>query len=224
MHLANNMCSFYCLSFNNIERKTQMKNRFTKLNLDVQFYDGVNMDDERISNVGGYGSWSCMYGHLDMINKFLNETDKEYGVFCEDDIYIHKEFADDIPKIIHDFKTMNLDVLLLGYLIIHPPSTEKIIKNYYSYHDHLWGSQMYMISRSHAKNLIQKYYGDYAVQSLTTNITPFSADWTITKDGNRAMVYPMYAVEDGKKQYEWNDQEVLHKGPFTLIYDELNFI
>ncbi len=230
MHSANNVCSFYCLSFNNIERKTHMKNRFTQLNLDVHFYDGVNNDDERISiplknnDVGIEGGWSCMYGHLDMINKFLNDTDKEYGVFCEDDVYIHKELANDIPKIIHDFKTMNLDVLLLGYLITYHPSTEKNIKNYYSYNDHLWGSQMYMISRSHAKNLIHKYYGDYAVQSLTEPMTPFSADWTITKDGNRAIVYPMYAVEDGKKKYGWKDQENLHIGTFTYNYNELNFI
>ena len=77
--LANELCEFYCLSYNNKERKAAMASRFQQLNLHVNFYDGVNFEDNRIllkdnnnDNTNVKKCWSCMYGHLDMINKFLN--------------------------------------------------------------------------------------------------------------------------------------------------------
>jgi hypothetical protein len=177
-----------------------------------------------------------------MINKFINETDKEYGVFCEDDIYLDKELANDIPRLVEDFKALNLDVLLLGYLTKYKIETwfgeygvkqlhsEQQIKiherNYHNYPNHLWGGQMYMLSRTHAKNLLDKYYYDYAEKSLNAELqlTPFCSDWTITKDGNRAIVYPMYAVEDGKTHYEDGGQNNFHKDCFYCNYDPTQFI
>ena len=89
---ANELCAFYCLSYKNEERKTALANRFSQLNINVEFYDGVEFSDPRLSVplINHYGlkkSWSYTYGHFDMIHKFVNETDKEYGVFCEDDIF-----------------------------------------------------------------------------------------------------------------------------------------
>ena len=46
--LANELCEFYCLSYNNKERKAAMASRFQQLNLHVNFYDGVNFEDNRI--------------------------------------------------------------------------------------------------------------------------------------------------------------------------------
>jgi GR25 family glycosyltransferase involved in LPS biosynthesis len=246
--LANELCAFYCLSYKNEERKTALARRFSQLNINVEFYDGVGFDDPRLNiltenNSGSKRPWSCMYGHLDMINKFLNETDKEYGVFCEDDIYLDKNLANDIPTIVEDFKTMELDVLLLSYLT--PYKIEGYyhgfsIKQYFSnrsrrYHDYpydLWGAQMYMLSRSHAKQLLEKYYNGYAEKSLNyagefnqgRNTPPFSSDWTITKDGNRAIVYPMYAVEDGKTVYDHEGQRNFHERCFYHNYNPEQFI
>ena len=33
--------------------------------------------------------WSITYGHLDMIQMFLQSND-EYGIMCEDDLVIHR--------------------------------------------------------------------------------------------------------------------------------------
>ena len=244
--LANELCEFYCLSYNNKERKAAMASRFQQLNLHVNFYDGVNFEDNRIllkdnnnDNTNVKKCWSCMYGHLDMINKFLNETDKTYGVFCEDDIYLHKDFAENLINIAGDFRTMNLDVLLLGYLTSFkiedyyqgyraklPGSFEKRPHKYHNYPDELWGTQMYMISRPYAQSILDKYYHRYAEQSLDPSLkmTPFSSDWTITKDGNRALVYPMCAVEDGKTHYDHSGQEVYHQQCFALNYDDKKHI
>jgi len=244
---ANDLCAFYCLSYNNEERKSAISERFEQLNIDVKFYDGVSFDDPRISiplenNDGLKKTWSYTYGHFDIINKFINETDKEYGVFCEDDIYLNKELANDIPRLVEDFKALNLDVLLLGYLTKYKIETglveygvkqlhseEQIQireRNYHNYPDNLWGGQMYMLSRIHAKNLLDKYYYGYAENSLNAELqlTPFCSDWTITKDGNRAIVYPMYAVEDGKTHYEDGGQNNFHKDCFYCNYDPTQFI
>ena len=241
---ANERCAFYCLSYKNEERKSEMIRRFNQLNLDINFYDGVNFEDDRIriplaDNSGLKKCWSYTYGHFDMINKSLNETDKEYGVFCEDDIYLHKELANDIPMLIGDFKTMELDVLLIGYLTTYKIEDYYVgfnskynvgfndrSRKYHNYPDELWGAQMYMISRTHAKRLIDKYYCGYAEKSLNSELhmTPFSSDWIITKDGNRALVYPMYAVEDGKTHYDHSGQETYHQQSFILNYDKSSFV
>lgn len=241
---ANDLCAFYCLSYKNEERKTALSNRFSQLNINVEFYDGVEFNDPRLSiplenNDGLKKAWSYTYGHFDMINKFVLETDKEYGIFCEDDIYLDKNLANDIPTLVEDFKTMNLDLLLLGYLTMYkieeyhhgfsvkhdfPNRTKK----YHNYPDNLWGAQMYMLSRTQAKTLLEKYYNGYAEKTLdpelNANMTPFCSDWAITKEGNRAIVYPMYALEDGKTQYEHGGQHNFHQDCFHQNYNPEQFI
>ena len=46
---ANDLCAFYCLSYKNEERKTALKNRFSQLDINVEFYDGVEFHDPRLS-------------------------------------------------------------------------------------------------------------------------------------------------------------------------------
>ena len=232
-------CEFYVLSYKNEERKKALQNRFEKLEIGVTFYDGVNFDDDRIKNFNCHKkAWSYTYGHFDMINKFLTETGKEYGIFCEDDIYLHKDLKNNMNILIEDFNTMNLDLLLLGYI-----STFKIYDSYMHYHHkhnfaeerphtyhnyptELWGAQMYMISRKHAQKLIDTYYNGYAEKSLDpdSGLKPFCSDWTITKDGNRALVYPMYALEDGKTHYDHYGQEVFHQTSFRVNYIETDYV
>ena len=239
----------YCLNFNNPERKNNMIRRFESLNLDCIFYDGVNKSDCRISqSIDDHSKkiWSCMYGHLDMIHKFYYDTDKEYGIFCEDDIFIQKNFTENLPKIVSDFKELNLDVLLLGYLSafrITGPTGDFHMKEinktddvgmyapscltYYSFPDYIWGTQMYMLSRSHSKYLLDTYYSEYAEQSITNNnMIPFSADHILTKNGNRALITPIVAIEDNSTFYDasWGGQLNFHNNCFNLHYEENMFI
>ena len=92
------MYQIYCLNYNNETRRIKMEKIFNELGMDCFFYNGVDFSDERINKYNNIISdhtkkcWSCMYGHLDMIHKFYYNTDKEIGIFCEDDIYIHKDF------------------------------------------------------------------------------------------------------------------------------------
>jgi hypothetical protein len=126
---------------------------------------------------------------------------------------------------------MNLDVLLLGYLVPF-----KIQSNYvgfelksndtnlkYTYHNYpndLWGSQMFMFSKKHAKYLLDKFTIEYAIEQLNDNtIQPFSSDWTITKEGNRALIYPMLAVETSDRPSGHYGQDIFHENCKNANYD-----
>jgi len=226
-------CQFYCLSFNNEERKNNMIRRFNNFEVDYKFYDGVSHDDKRLINKNLseclLREWSCCYGHLDMIYNFYYKTDKKYGVFCEDDIHIHKDLIDIMPKILLDFNILNLDILLLGYLtpfkvnemidIGYSLKRKTNIKPIYSYHnypDNLTGTHMYILSRNHAKILLDKYYNNYA----DNNKTVFISDIVITKEGNRALISPVLAAEEN----QFHKKNVLHNSCHKAHFKSEKFI
>jgi GR25 family glycosyltransferase involved in LPS biosynthesis len=211
-----------------------MKDKFNHLGLDVSIYQGVSFNDSRISkyhiNEHAKRVWSCMYGHLDMIAEFYR-SDKDFGIFCEDDILIHKDFNHLLPVVLNDFQYLNLDVLLLGYLLPFKLGgncsfnnfTKFNLKNnifeYYSFPDDVWGTQMYVLSKQHAQNLLDKYGEFYAAETLTKEtITSFSADWTITKEGKRAAISTLMAIEDNTSQYEHRGQNDFHVACYSSHY------
>jgi GR25 family glycosyltransferase involved in LPS biosynthesis len=231
----NNSIEFYCLNYNNPERKESMINRFKKLDMSCYFYHGVDKDDTRVKHLTlDSNASSCMYGHLDMIHHFYHTSNKPYGIFCEDDILIHKDFKKFLPQIIEEFEALQLDVLLLGYLVIENINTNfidvKLKKNIifenenyyiYTFPNEIWGAQMYLLSRENAKKLLDKYYVGYAEKTLyDKKLTPFSSDWTITKDGNRALVYPILVIENNEKKYNQEGQCNLHYSCYLNHYKE----
>jgi GR25 family glycosyltransferase involved in LPS biosynthesis len=222
----------YCLSYKNPVRRENMQRRFNKVGLHVDFYNGV--DDERLHNLDDKYRrvWSCMFGHLDMIYDFC-QSEREYGVFCEDDILVKRDIAAKLPYVARDMITYNLDVVLLGYLIsfsfyktnhsdfrlVAGETDTSLGDEYYEYPFNLWGTQMYMLSKKYAKQLLNKYYGDYCHRSLLdSTMIHFSADWTITKDGRRAALARPLAIEDNSCSYEDPGQADLHRNSHTVFY------
>jgi hypothetical protein len=217
-------CAFYCLSENNQERKETMKTRFEKLQLNVSFSDSIPCYGDSIENNVNKCK-TCMQGHWDFVYHFFLQTDKEYCIIMEDDVHLHKDLVSMIPSIIKDFNNLNLDVLCLGYLIGDNPKDDcyhhHILQttinnnehNYYHFPDHLWGCQMYMLSRKHAAIFVD----DVARKEKEHTV---GADFYFTKLGNRALIYPMLAVEDGRKQYDHHGQYWLHNSTFVNNYKE----
>ncbi len=235
---------FSCLNYKNDERKMEMQRRFNIAEIECVFYNGIDFNDDRIARYSDLIDnatkrvWSCMYGHLDMISDFYYKTNKEFGIFCEDDIYIHKNLNKYLPRICMDFKCLNLDVLLLGYLL-----QDKAYENndcslktlpvscspfsYYSFPDYVWGTQMYMLSRKHCKYLLDKYdeKSEYAFRSINDKaIIPFAADWTLTKEGNRALINPILIVENNSTDYSNEGQLNFHKKCFDKHFERELFI
>jgi GR25 family glycosyltransferase involved in LPS biosynthesis len=202
-------CDFYCLSFNNKERKEAMEERFNKLGISAFIYSGVSYNDPRIKDSKeDKRILSFTYGHLDLINEFYFKSDKEYGIICEDDIIIRKDFTEKLPTIVKNFKDMKLDLLLLGCLLNCSIQEDKMEENnYYRYDDNIWGAQMYMITKKQAFYLIKKFSYPYCEKHKSK---PFNSDWIFTKEGNRALIYPLMAIEDGKSKYEDQGQQVFH--------------
>lgn len=226
--------SFYCVNCNNNDRRSKMIERFSNHNIKVEFVNPVYTTDE-ILNIEGKEinkiAWSMMLNHLGSMKHFLDNTDNEYLIVCEDDILISKNIMTGLSSIIKNFKELALDVLLLGYLINFkldkniPFLNFPIIKDmcdegnytYYGFPDDLWGAQMYLIHRKHCEFLLNKYTIHYALENLNR---PFSPDWTLTKDGVRGMIYPMIGVEEGDIQYECQMQLNYHRDCFYTNYDK----
>jgi len=225
-------CAIYCLNYANEERRQAMTEKWRRVGVNVTMFAGVPTSDPRIAGRGLHAHtekcWSCMMGHLDMIRTYLEETGPEVvcAVFCEDDILIDADFRARLEHVVADFVSVGLDTLLLGYLIHYPITGTAIGQScyvdvetgnatqyrYYEYGD-IWGTQMYMLSREQAARILAKYGGDYADRFLANPAehTQFSADWSITKEGRRALIYPMLAIEDGLSTYDDYSQREFHR-------------
>lgn len=244
MEQITNLLDIYCLNFTydteeKNERRKQMEKKFNHFQLPVNFYSGVKETDERISFVQNDNmrrTWSICYGHLDMMNHFVYNSKKEYMILCEDDIIIHKDFTEKLPLAINVMKTHNLDILLLGYLCSNPVDTYSNfpqIKTEHSsdtfkvleYIEETWGAQMFIITKTHAIRMLSKYYNDYSIKTLSnSSMTPFSSDWLLTKDGKRALVYPLLVLENGHSDYEDEGQRNNRINCFHFSYRENTFI
>ena len=138
-----------------------------------------------------------------------------------------------LPELIEAYNRRNLDILLLSYLTQVIPVglfPERGFKSsetnliYLEYEDSIWGAHMYMIDRKTAKKFINLYNVEYAKNTLLTNDTPFfSPDWTLTKKGKRALVYPMMGIEEGQVATDDIGQIEFHKKCHKIHYDPLYY-
>ena len=229
-------CEVYTVAYNSPERAAQMTERFSKIGLPLNVHTGVQMYDPRLRFAGEDLSAkrlaSVFYGHLDNIARFY-ETGKPFGLFCEDDVHIHKDLGKELPIIMGEFNAMKLDILLLGYM------TTKTIEwwqhgyplvydgglapyRYHRYPHDQWGIHLFMISRTYAKTLMEVYGSDYAEKAHTDpSMTCCNPDWTLSKyTSNRALRYPMLAVEDGKGNYDHHGQGEFHRESHRKNYRE----
>lgn len=235
----------FCLSYNNHVRRIQIRTKFEAQGLEVVFYDGVSPADPRIQgrpleqNI--QRAWSIMYGHLDMLRIFV-DSGKEFGILCEDDILIRKDFGENLAHILSHFKEMRLDILLLGCLCsnqnfrfcsnfperhVSDYSTHPF--RYYAYDANpssaVWGTQMYLLHRSHAVYLLDKYGVGYADRTIEDkSLVHFSADWTITKEGEKAIIYPLVAIENAEAEYEDEYQGSCRKKCYSIFYSKELFV
>ena len=224
------MIGYYCLSYKHL-RKAEMQAVFNKHNISASISAGVEDNDTRLPrNDNLKRIWSTCYGHLDMIHMF-QQSDNEYGIFCEDDIILAKDFTKLLPEIIKCFNKLNLDILMLGYLCENkidaysnfPTLLTMGEFKYLGYPEGLWGTQMYLISKAQASRILSKYYEGYAERTLQDKtLSPFASDWTITKEGRRALLYPLIVVEK-VATYDDENQQRSHANCYAFSYDKERF-
>lgn len=221
---------YYCLSYKH-RRKAEIEKVLAKFGITSSIHSGVLHDDPRLK-VLDHGNdklkraWSMCYGQLDMIAEFY-ASGKAFGIFMEDDIIIRNDFMKQLPTILQNVKILELDVLMMGYLCENeidgycnfPTIFTSGPFKYLRYPDNTWGCQMYLLTRLHAKTLLDKYYHGYAERTLTdSSLTHFSSDWTVTKEGKRALLYPLMAIEKFEERYENGDQMRAHTNCYKFSY------
>ena len=230
---------FYCLNYKNSKRRERMRQQFSKAGIKIEnciFHYGVQHNDPRLNYTNDPHKkkiGSNIYGHLDNLSHFLHHTEKQWVILCEDDILFHKQFMATLPGLIKRATTQNIDLLLLGYLLPYrlPEEGHNIIDgtsfSLRGYTDELWGSQMCMMSRAHAKTIWEKYGSpDYD----HTSGKPFAADFTLTKDASsRMLVYPPLAMEhcmeDDLSHFGGDlNQQMFHQQCFRVHYDPEKYI
>jgi len=236
---AQDLCECYTVAYNSPERAAKMTERFAKIGLGLNVHTGVQMDDPRLAFGGedlpAKRLASVFYGHLDNIAAFY-KTGKPYGLLCEDDVYLHKDLGKELPIIIGEFNAMQLDILLLGYMTTQTiewwQAGYQLVYDgreapyrYHRYPQEQWGIHLFMISRSYAKTLMEVYGPDYAARSYKNpHMTCCNPDWTLSKyTSNRALRYPMMAVEDGKGNYDHFGQSEFHRQSHMKNYREGEF-
>jgi GR25 family glycosyltransferase involved in LPS biosynthesis len=205
-----------------------MLNRFNSLNIYCQFYSGASQFDNRVMNKNFNKHYMrqilMTLSHLDIINEFYTKTDSsiKYAIICEDDILLHQDFASIITNVIDDFQIMDLDVLLLGYMLPYKITDElkyKLYKpkklvssselSYLDYPEFLGGTQMYMITKAFARYLLHTYYN----KPMLFYDKKFIPDKVLIKSGNKALLYPMIAMENG------NQTDLYHKHCYTTHFE-----
>jgi hypothetical protein len=218
----------FSFSFKNPDRMRRMAHRFYTVGAQLTWVAPVPSTDKRIpESIVHKRPHSIMLNHLDMLSHFVHNSRAEFGVFCEDDIYIRRSFANDIKYAMDAYKRNGLDVLLLGYLAPYKPvqvninpahSAYEPAFHILSYNDDLWGSQMYMMDKAGARKALEKYTTPEAA------LDPyFSPDWTLTKFGKRALLYPLLAVEEGHTATDHVGQQEFHRRCTDTHYDPALF-
>jgi len=182
-----------------------MKIRFNRLGIKSSYYD---IDSVFVTPSDKQNEFNG-YAHLRMVYDFYYNSQHAYGIFCENDIYIHKDIQTLLPKILLDFNILRLDVLVLGYdmsFIGDEPMEDsgfsfKIETNskskytYHNYPDDFKGMKMYILSRKYAEYILEKYYRGYIDNTFVDNTgEPFTGtEFIITGEGNRSLIYPSVA-------------------------------
>ena len=223
----------YIVNFQDEDRKNRMIERFAKLDMIPNFVDPVYTSDERICNKSitdfEKKTWSVFFQHVDSIRDFVNYSEADYCIICEDDVYISKELKNKLPEVIELYNKAKLDIILLSYLwpyeIKNPgdaffqvkESTENF--ELFTYPNDLWGAHMYMFSLKHARKMMQRFTSEFASK---TDI-PFCSDWHITKFGERGILVPMLGVEEGNVKTDHQGQIDFHRQCFEANYDAERF-
>lgn len=225
---------FYAFSFNNPTRKQNLLTQFQNEDLPLVFTEPVLDSDPRLKDAPQTHkrNWAIMWNHLDMLRDFLNSSNT-YGIFVEDDLILRKGFRTFLPELIASFNRRNLEILLLAYLTPQKPACVDILENYVShginllylqYDDNIWGAHMYMLNRQSAQKFLDIYTEGYAKTTLLKPELPsFSPDWTLTKIGNRALVYPMMGLEEGTVNTSDQVHIDFHKNCHDIHYNSYFF-
>jgi hypothetical protein len=78
-----------------------------------------------------------------------------------------------------------------------------------------------MLHRDQVRFLLDKYANGYSDKTIYDgSLVHFSADWTITKEGTKAIIHPLVAIEKYEDTHEDAGQNTCRKLCYHLFYSE----
>jgi hypothetical protein len=233
--------AYYCLTYRSPEKRVRMQTRFDRLGMQVKFWEGHHAWDPECApplselahalhmNMWDPHAWSVLQGHLMIMRHYLAHSDAPMLCVMEDDVHINKNLLQEQPVIQAQFDKLQLDVCMLGYLSPHALFTcntqyETTCETYayLDYPDNVYGTQMYLMHRQHVNSIWNSYgVGSDWHAHVFTQQEFHPADWIITKQGKRACMYPMMAVEEhgGGMLYQDPEQTDWHAWCHASQYD-----
>ena len=170
----------------------------------IECYDGRKVDiRDQLSLNGTYISktnissenLSVSLSHIKMIQDWLKNTEEEIGFFCEDDIdfslvdHWNFDFEDVVLNLPYDWKAMMMS------LIVEDGISEEDMKiREKKWND--WSCCAYILKRSYAKSLIEKYYDQktdsYCLDIDDTDHIPFPENIVYPSDYKKCYIFPFF--------------------------------
>lgn len=229
----------YIVNYKDDERRNKMIRRVKSIGVDAHFVDPVSIQDPRIREqpITDFEkrNWSIFFQHVDCMRDFFEKTTFDYCIVCEDDVLLSRELKNQLPIAIKLYEDTGLDIMLLSYLwpyrveennyfpLLKTMATYNENYKVQGYPDDLWGAHMYMISRAHAKTLIDRYTPEYALGEQIAG-RPFCTDWQFTKYGTRGLIVPMLGLEEGEVKTDHQGQIDFHRTVFNFHYSEEKYV
>src|SRR5437899_710072 len=127
----------------------------------LEFVDAVTKDQFKNNNDYTNAQHACFASHLKALKTFL-DTRAEVCIVCEDDLLIHKNFGNLCSELIDnlpdDIKLCSLSYFPINIKLFKSSGKNPSLNNvYYVGPKAIWGTQMYYITKTYAKECVEAY-------------------------------------------------------------------
>jgi hypothetical protein len=180
-----NFPKIYCVSLEeNSLRRNMLLSEFSKYDIaEINFllskkYPDNNhiiesdyLDDDIVNLRGA----DCTASHINMLNKWIEDTDDDYAFFCEDDLSLETvsywnftwdEFYSKLPK---DWECIQLFIISDHFKV----ESLEIAPRMWNF----WGATAYLMKKDYAKKIVNTYYKNNKYVLNPINETPIHCYW-----------------------------------------------
>jgi len=188
------------------DRQEKTINEFNKFEVNVkviQAYDGRVTDYQNNPIVQGLylhqmdsGAIATVLSHLKAIKDWYNTTNEDYGVFCEDDMLISNSnnwlfnWNDVINNLPKNWKAIQLYVI--------KDVKESDMKLNIRKWDN-WACGIYILSRTYAKKIIDKYYPNDTFILINDNLIPLVENIIYGPENKDIYTLPLFTEDTSFK-------------------------
>jgi hypothetical protein len=138
---------------------------------------------------------ACYASHIKALRLFLETSDANACVICEDDILFHNNFLTLFQNILDNLPS-DTPLVTLAWMISGPVD-QTVVNSYFWKIDpeNVWGAQCYYITREYAMDAIDKFDRKFNSLVLTYDLDKVTSEIIIRKSGGYMVTVPL-VIED----------------------------